>query len=245
MVKGAEPLNSAWGPVGEVQGLAATSTPPGPSVPSPDDETPFVPSTITVPLAFALWSGTEVVGDARSAYAGLAYAFGGDLSDPGWQLRLGGGQGRYASDDTIWVADPRPGRDPTGYDVARSGVVSFADLMLGHQFREGDWTVKLLAGGAWEDRVLTPDEGANPDDFGTSGGPRQSTPMRWTSPADASSSSATACGTAPTRGRTPSPARRRRFSATAPATATPRATCCAPCCAATGSHPGCATSGSA
>lgn len=122
---------------------------------------------IAVPMEMATWSGTETNGlDAWSAYGGVAYALSGRLSDPGWRVRFSSGQSQFASADTIWVASPLPGRDPTGYDVVRNGTVSFADVMLGYQFREGDWTIKLLGGVAWESRSYDLAVGLNQDDLG-------------------------------------------------------------------------------
>ena len=98
---------------------------------------------------FANWAGVDVLSGSWSAYAGTSYALDGSLAEPGWRLRLNGGIGRYHYRRNIIGPEGPERRRFTGNNV-------FTDVLVGYQFQWDQTTVKLFAGGNWEEQFIDP-----------------------------------------------------------------------------------------
>ncbi|ODA67168.1 hypothetical protein A7A08_01914 [Methyloligella halotolerans] len=92
------------------------------------------------------FTGVDISGNAASTYLGAGTAFGKSLWRPGWRARVVGGLGRYDYESGATLYDGRHG---------------FVTGLLGYQMQRGRMTVKLFAGGEYQEQLISPYDPGN------------------------------------------------------------------------------------
>jgi len=100
------------------------------------------------------WAGGQVVGDDWAVYSGTSFALTGSIIDNGWRLRLVGGYARYSYAGSRRVSGERQ-------PVTFMGQSGFADVLVGHQVRTGNLTIKAFAGISSVGHTVTPFDPSN------------------------------------------------------------------------------------
>ena len=101
-----------------------------------------------------LFSGGDVTANSSFGYTGGVWALGRNINSPGFRLRASGGYGDYAYDGSLPLVG---GSIPARF----GGDVTLLDLMAGHLWRRGDWTLKAYAGAQYADHDIAPADPAN------------------------------------------------------------------------------------
>lgn len=96
-----------------------------------------------------LFSGGDVTANSVFSYTGGVWALGGGIDSTGFRLRAMGGYGDYTYSGSL---SRTGGLVPTRF----RGDVILMDLMAGHLWRRGDWTLKAYAGAQYVDHGIAP-----------------------------------------------------------------------------------------
>lgn len=114
---------------------------------------------------FERWSGVDVTLSSAFVYTAGIYAPLGSVNDPGWRVRIGSGTGAYVYGDAPGFSFLSLHRSYQLGDLGdvHVGQTHATELLLGHQFQEGDWTGKVYLGAEYGGQHVTPSDPGNAD----------------------------------------------------------------------------------